>query len=117
MILYLQATTNASDLLIDFIEVRLSSGQEVPLSWDESNLCRDGTFSATYKGVCFGEDYANGRLDELRDMRIVHIELYSEEIPNPEIAITELIAEDDGKELVFDVDMLFAERQEGDCNG
>lgn len=36
MILYLQATTNVQDLIIDYIEVKLKSGKTVNLNWDES---------------------------------------------------------------------------------
>lgn len=36
MILYLQAKTTATDLMIDYIEVSLTDGTTVSLNWDES---------------------------------------------------------------------------------
>ena len=75
--LYLEATTTIPDLFIDYIEVRLASGESASLNWDESEIYRnpDG-FGAKYKGVYFGEEPANGRLDELHDMVITDIGLY-----------------------------------------
>lgn len=71
MTLYLEAKTSIPDLFIDYIEVRLTSGESASLNWDESEIYRnpDG-FGAKYKGVYFGEEPANGRLDELRSMVI-----------------------------------------------
>ena len=58
MILYLQATTNVQDLIIDYIEVKLKSGKTVSLNWDESGINRSETgFDARYKGVYFDEEY------------------------------------------------------------
>ena len=66
MILYLKAKTNLSDLSIDFIEVKLKSGKIVSLNWDETEYDNeDSVFEAKYKGVYFGEEYANGKLHEL----------------------------------------------------
>ena len=63
MILYLDARTTVKDLIIDYIEVELANGETASLNWDESEIERTGNgFSARYKGVCFGEVYANGRL-------------------------------------------------------
>lgn len=79
MTLYVKAQTTIPDLIIDFIEIRLASGEMVSLNWDESEICRSNSgFSARYKGVCFGEEYANGKLDQLRDMVVTDIGLYSE---------------------------------------
>ena len=52
MTLYLEATTTIPDLFIDYIEVRLASGESASLNWDESEIYRnpDG-FGAKYKGV------------------------------------------------------------------
>lgn len=50
MTLYLDARTNCSDLLIDFIEIQLANGEVISLNWDESRICRDDAgFSAQYK--------------------------------------------------------------------
>lgn len=79
MTLYLEAKTSIPDLFIDYIEVRLTSGESASLNWDESEIYRnpDG-FGAKCKGVYFGEEPANGRLDELCDMVITDIGLYSD---------------------------------------
>lgn len=52
MTLYLEATTTIPDLFIDYIEVRLASGESASLNWDESEIYRnpDG-FGAKYTGV------------------------------------------------------------------
>ena len=60
MILYLQATTNVQDLVIDYIEVKLKSGKTASLNWDESGINRSETgFDARYKGVYFDEEYTH----------------------------------------------------------
>lgn len=80
MELYLTATSNIVDLTIDFIEVRLKSGETVSLNWDESRFDRDeGEIDAHYLGVCFDEESACGKLDELQGMQVVSVGLYSEE--------------------------------------
>ena len=57
MTLYLDARTNCSDLMVDFIEVQLSNGEVVSLNWDESGIDRDNVgFSARYKGLYFDEE-------------------------------------------------------------
>lgn len=79
MVLYVDATTDTVDLLIDFIEVQLKSGEVVSLNWDESGIDRtENGFSAKYKGVCFDEEYANGRIKELEGMRITEVQLHSD---------------------------------------
>ena len=98
MTLYLEATTTIPDLFIDYIEVRLASGESASLNWDESEIYRnpDG-FGAKYKGVYFGEEPANGRLDELRSMVITDIDTISE----PQITISEMEFVDNGRSLEF----------------
>ena len=93
--LYLEAATTIPDLFIDYIEVRLTSGESASLNWDESEIYRnpDG-FGARYKGVYFGEEPTNGRLDELHDMVITDIGLYSDTIPEIEFV-------DNGRSLEF----------------
>ncbi len=69
MRLYLTAKTSIPDLFIDYIQVKLKSGEEVSLNWDYSDIERTSSgFSARYKGVYFDEAHANGRIDELQDM-------------------------------------------------
>ena len=36
--LYLEAKTSIPDLFIDYIEVRLASGESASLNWDESEI-------------------------------------------------------------------------------
>ena len=100
--LYLEATTTIPDLFIDYIEVRLASGESASLNWDESEIYRnpDG-FGAKYKGVYFGEEPANGRLDELRDMVITDIGLYSDTISETQITVSEMEFVDNGRSLEF----------------
>lgn len=93
--LYLEATTTIPDLFVDYIEVRLASGENASLNWDESEIYRNPNgFGAKYKGVYFGEEPANGRLDELRDMVITDIGLYSDTISEMEFV-------DNGRSLEF----------------
>lgn len=95
MTLYLEATTTIPDLFVDYIEVRLASGENASLNWDESEIYRNPNgFGAKYKGVYFGEEPANGRLDELRDMVITDIGLYSDTISEMEFV-------DNGRSLEF----------------
>ena len=102
MTLYLEATTTIPDLFIEYVEVRLTSGESASLNWDESEIYRnpDG-FGAKYKGVYFGEESANGRLDELRDMVITDIGLYSDTIPETKITISKMEFVDNGRSLGF----------------
>lgn len=102
MILYLDAKTNCSDLFVDFIEVQLASGKIVSLNWDESGIDRDDTgFSARYKGVYFGEEYANGCLDELHGMKIQTVQVYTETDVPVAFQIGEILFDDGRKELRF----------------
>lgn len=100
--LYLEAATTIPDLFIDYIEVRLASGESASLNWDESEIYRNPNgFGAKYKGVYFGEEPANGRLDELCDMVITDIGLYSDTIPETKITISEMEFVDNGRNLEF----------------
>lgn len=102
MRLYLTAKTSIPDLYIDYIEVRLASGQVVSLNWDESDIARvPSGFSARYKGVCFGEEHANGKLEQLQDMEIVDIGVYYESNHEPDINVEIMEFVEDGKSIVF----------------
>lgn len=99
------ATTNIADLIVDYIEVQLKSGQTVSLNWDESGIDRtENGFSARYKGVYFDEDYANGRLNELEGMRVIELGLYSDllgEDVKCSISFDEMEFYDDEETLIF----------------
>lgn len=102
MTLYLDVRTNCSDLMVDFIEVQLSNGEVVSLNWDESGIDRDNAgFSARYKGVCFDEEYADGRLDDLREMKIQTVQVYTELGIPVTFQIAEMLFVDAGKELLI----------------
>lgn len=89
MRLYIDAITNCKDLVIDYIEVKLKNGSEVSLNWDESEIERTKTgFSARYKGIYFGEEYANGRLSELKGLQIDTVGVYSEIDEKPSLEFT-----------------------------
>ncbi len=102
MVLYLKAESNIPDLMIDFIEVKLKSGQVISLTWDESEFDReDGQFEARYRGVYFDEEYANSRLPELKGMKVQHIELCSECGDASSFKLQELSFYDGEENLVF----------------
>lgn len=100
MKLYLTAKTNIPDVYVDYIEVRLRSGEDVSLNWDESDISRtDDGFEARYKGVYFGEEYANGRIGDLEGFEITDIELYFETTGLFAFQIDGLLFEDGEKTL------------------
>ena len=102
MRLYLTAKTSIPDLFIDYIQVKLKSGKEVSLNWDYSDIERTSSgFSARYKGVYFDEEHANGRIDELHDMKITDIGVYYESKHEQDIKIEVMDFVDDDKQLVF----------------
>ena len=79
MTLYLTAKTDIDDLIIDFIEVQLRSGETVSLNWDKSLIERCGNkISAHYESVCFNENSAAGQIDKLKKMQIKEVGMYSE---------------------------------------
>ena len=99
MTLYLTVSTDLEDLVIDYIEVKLDTGETVSLNWDESEIGRsDSGFQARYKGVYFDEEYANGKLDCLREMQIDKIGIYVEAGSYSDMVITEMIFEDAGEQ-------------------
>ena len=89
-------------MFIDYIQVKLKSGEEVSLNWDYSDIERTPSgFSARYKGVYFDEEHANGRIEELRDMKITDIGVYFESKHEQDIKIEVMDFVDDDKQLVF----------------
>lgn len=107
MRLYLTANTNIPDVVIDFIEVRLKTGEKVSLNWDESDISRTDTgFDARYKGVYFGDKYADGRISDLEDLEILDIGLYFEASGSFEFKIAEMEFEDGDKLLTVSQPMI-----------
>lgn len=99
MRLYLSVDTDIEDFEIDYIEVKLVTGEIVTVDWDESDIAReDNGFDARYKGVYFDEEYANGKLSSLHGMQIEYINLYTESDSNSDIVITDMIFEDEGEQ-------------------
>ena len=105
MRLYLSAKTAIPDLYIDYIEVILTTGEQVSLNWDYSDICReDDGFCGRYKGVYFGEEYANGRLAELKKITIVEVGYYTETKDIPvTIEIEEMDFEDYGENYISEI--------------
>ena len=105
MILYLDVKTNIKDVYVEFIEVKLNNGKVFSLNWDESYIDRDDDgFGAKYKGVYFGEEYANGKLDLLKGATIEYVELYYEkDCENPYFVISNMEFEDKGTQLDVEV--------------
>ena len=111
MRLYLTAKTAMKDLVIDYIEVNLKDGKTISLTWDESEFgIEDGLFTARYKGVYFDEVYGNGLINELRDMQIAGIGVYSENNEPVTLAVVHVTVEDELERLDF-IGLLY---QEGD---
>ena len=65
--------------------------------------------------VYFNEEYANGRISELTGMKIDTVKLYSEQVKDPEITITQMSFEDGDARLNFGSGVLYAGKGV-DCN-
>lgn len=107
MNLFLNATTNVPDLIIDFIEVRLKSGKTVSLNWERSCVTRfepnpSAGFDAEYLGLCFDEDLAQGRLNDLRDLSVTAVGLYSEAYSVADICIKKMTFTDGEETLIVE---------------
>ena len=101
MRLYLSVDTDIEDLEIDYIEVRLVTGEIVTVEWDESDIAwEENGFDARYKGVYFDEEYANGKLSSLHGMQIEYINLYTESDSDSDIVITDMTFEDGGEQYI-----------------
>ena len=109
MRLYLTAKTAMKDLVIDYIEVNLKNGKTISLTWDESEFgIEDGLFTARYKGVYFDEVYGNGLINELRDMQIAEIGVYSDNDEPVTLAVVHVAVEDELERLDF-IGLLYQE--------
>lgn len=95
MKLYVVAKTSIKDLVIDFIEIVNEKGQTISLNWEESSVERvkDG-FESCYEHVVSGEDEIFN-IDDLLEMRVVGIGLYSDTKKILDIDIKEMGFVDD----------------------
>lgn len=117
MILYLKVKTNIEDVIVDSIDVRLASGKEIHLTWDESDINRTAFgFQARCKGVCFDEEYANGRLKELHGMQILDITLSSESKVYSLFFVEQIEIEDNGSEVFFRFPLVLSDVHVSDEN-
>ena len=98
MVLCVNVKTKIKDLVIEYIEVVLKTGEFVNLNWDYSEIEReeDG-FSAFYRGVYFGEEKAKECISRLEDLSIPCIGLYSEESGPWDVHLDQLDFDDGGK--------------------
>lgn len=106
MDLYVKATTNVPDLIIDFIEVKLKSDRTVSLNWEGSNINgfeseSKTSFSANYFGLYFNEELAEACLDDLNGLEVVEVGLYSESHSVADIAIAEMTFTDGEQSLTL----------------
>ena len=103
MVLCVNVKTKIKDLVIEYIEVVLKTGELVNLNWDYSEIEReeDG-FSAFYRGVYFGEEKAKDCISRLEDLSIACIGLYSEESGPWDIHLDQLDFDDGGKNLIVE---------------
>ena len=77
MVLCVNVRTKIKDLVIEYIEVVLKNGEFVNINWDYSEIERTHEgFTAFYRGICFGEEYARDCIDKLEDLSIACIGLY-----------------------------------------
>lgn len=109
MRLYITAKTAMKDLVIEYVEVKLQNGKTVTLTWDESEFgIEDGIFTGRYKGVYFDDVYGNGLLNELRNMQITEIGVYSDADESTTLAVTHVTVEDESDRLDF-IGLLYQE--------
>ncbi len=102
MILYLDAQTPVCDIVIDFIQITLQSGESVSLNWDTSEIYRsERGFHAKYSGVYFDDEYANGKLEQLRNVVITDVALYTETKQFPCVFIQSMEFRDGEDSLLF----------------
>lgn len=88
MIIYARIITNIPDAKLDFIEIETVNGKEYSLTWDESIYHyyeNTGFLNAELRGISFGYDeenneelYGNGRIDELKSLKIKNFQIHSE---------------------------------------
>lgn len=103
MRLYITTKTTAEDLVFNFITLQLKSGQTVEITYDESDYGNnDGLRNSRHKGVYFDEEYANGRILELIDMKVINAQIYSDKYEQADFEILQMTFDDEGMELTFE---------------
>lgn len=107
MDLFLKATTNVPDLIIDFIEVKLKSGKSASLNWERSNVtCFESDDStgvnAEYFSLYFDEEPVSGPVSDLKDLYVTAVGLYSENCKFADICIYEMTFTDGDETLTVE---------------
>ena len=106
MDLLVEAVTDVKDTWIDFIEIKLASGEVVLVDWETTDSAStEKGFSACYKGLSFSGEYADGCLDELKGVQLEYVEALSDSCSkmgvDPELKFLEMTFEDFGVEETF----------------
>lgn len=108
-----KAKTTANMIAIDFIEAR--RGEELfVLDWDETELGFDTDcdehgfkkFSGRLKGIKFNDQYANGKIDEIRGAQLSDVQFYIPDGTNTvkDISFDSVQLDDEGDLYDFCVD-------------
>lgn len=108
-----RAKTTADSIMINYIEAK-KDGKLFVLDWDETELGFDEEcdafgykkFSGRLKGIKFNDEYANGRMGEIRGADLTEIQVG---IPDPTFLIETLkfntiLLDDEGDLYAFDTE-------------
>lgn len=103
--------TVSDTIAIDYIEVK-KDGKLFVLDWDETELGFDDdfdkngyrTFSGRLKGIKFNDEYANGKLNEIKGAVLMNMQFY---IADEDFVLNDLILDivqldDEGNLYSFD---------------
>lgn len=104
--------TVSDTIAIDYIEVK-KHGKLFVLDWDETELGFDDdfdkngyrTFSGRLKGIKFNDEYANGKLNEIKGSVLMNMQFY---IADEDFVLNDLILDivqldDEGNLYSFDM--------------
>lgn len=103
MDIFLTGKSDAEDLVIDFIELKLKTGETVSLDWDQSYVDRGqgGRFEATYEGINIGGESARRKLSKFKGAAITEVGLYSESRGRANLDILEMTVAEGNRTLTF----------------
>ena len=103
MDIFLTCKSDAEDLVIDFIELKLKTGETVSLDWDQSYVDRGqgGRFEAAYEGINICGKSARGKLSKLEGAAITEVGLYSESRGRADLDILEMSIREGSRKLIF----------------